>query len=32
VTRGRTYQVTVRANSAVGSSGWTTPRNITVPR
>jgi hypothetical protein len=32
VMRGRTYQVRVRANSAVGSSGWSTVRAITVPR
>jgi hypothetical protein len=32
VTRGRTYQVTVKTNSAVGSSGWATVHSITVPR
>ncbi len=32
VTRGATYQVTVRANSAVGSSAFATRRYVTVPR
>jgi Peptidase family M23 len=32
VARGRTYQVTVKANSAVGSSPVATIRNVTVPR
>jgi hypothetical protein len=30
--RGRQYQVTVRANSAVGSSAWATKHSVTVPR
>jgi hypothetical protein len=32
VARGRTYQVTVRANSAVGSSPWAPYHSVTVPR
>jgi len=31
VTRGRTYQVTVRANSAVGPSPWATYKSVRVP-
>lgn len=32
VRRGGIYQVTVRANSAAGSSAWATIRGVTVPR